>query len=188
MSRGLYVLLGLSLGLNVGLGLSLVLFRPAPPGPGVFRQVPGPPVVAEHPAERTEEPGAEEVMERRLEWLTHTLHLSPEQREQFARSMRRRLPQLFDRRLEARRLRERMHALYSMGNPSPDSLLDLIPRIAAAQAAVDSIVALGMLEEVRVLTPEQRRVYLEKMRQMMPGLRHAVPCYRGRHPSHKGPR
>ena len=99
-------------------------------------------------------------LDRRFHSLARALDLDAEQCAAFrelhregARGMRRRS-------LEVDAGRRRLAELVSAGAVAPDSVRAAMAELSRRQAAVDSLAADKLLQELEILTPEQRREYL----------------------------
>ncbi|MCK4413859.1 MAG: periplasmic heavy metal sensor [Candidatus Eisenbacteria sp.] len=188
MRRGWFVLLALSLGLNAGLFYTTLATRssddlaPAPP-PMV-----GPPVaVPGHPGPGMDPPGApavEQMIRGRHERMCRFLVLGDDQRRQTRTILDAALPRIVALREDVHEIRRLIHDAYRQPEIDAPHIRGLVERLTAAQARLDSLAAETMLQEVALLTPEQRVAYWRAMPFGLPpqpagcgrhGLRHHKP-------------
>jgi Spy/CpxP family protein refolding chaperone len=99
---------------------------------------------------------------RRLEFLRRRVHLDPQQEKELARALgeveAKALPTLQRLRAERRKL----HGMLMDPEVDPSVVREQIRRVSELQTRLDSLAGEGMLREVSILTPEQRRVYLRR--------------------------
>jgi hypothetical protein len=182
MRRGWLLLLLLSVGLNLGLGYALLSQRTQAedtvPGParGSFERA----LVAQDTAR------IHEMLDRHFERVADRIGLPPELREDLRRTRRAALPRMWQRRQAVDAARRRLHRAFVAEEIRPDSVALCLRELNAAQAGLDSLVSTLMLEEMRKLSPEQRRAYLEHMPLQRPGPPGPGPRDPGRGRRHGG--
>lgn len=184
MKRLGWLVLLISLGLNLGLGYRLLTAEGDPdrerprfegrswhghgprpegrPGPD------GPPDMAA--ADRDSSRWLR-IMAGRLRRVAERLDLTPGQMDVFRRAHQENAAGLLAQRREVERARARLHAVISGGAAEPDSVRHAIQDVGRQQAVLDSLITETMLEELKVLEPEQRARYLE----ILPVLRGSGP-------------
>jgi Spy/CpxP family protein refolding chaperone len=158
MKRGWFVLLALSLGLNAG--LLYTSLAPRPDG------VPAPPVV-EHPGPAPEAPGdgqpgpppAEQLVHGRHTRMCRFLGLDEQQREAMKAILQASLPRIVNLRAAVAEARQRILVAYHQPEVDVQQVRELVGALNATQAELDSLVAETMLQEVALLSPEQRQAY-----------------------------
>lgn len=156
MRRGWLVLLLVSLGLNIGLALAITSLRTGHRPLaflGAGELPPPPPPEAE----------MDSLVQQRLHRITARLDLSPEQDARFRAARQAALPEILARRSEVRRLRTALHDAYGAQQVERNQVQALVARLALAQGRLDSTVAAAFLDELAVLTPAQREIYLGLM-------------------------
>jgi Spy/CpxP family protein refolding chaperone len=153
MKRSLLIFLAFSLGLNVG----LVWYFTADRLGSRERHSPPPPVRITAPDEQAATPtDAEAAIEAHLDVLSRDLGLDGGQVAALRALLTKRMPQmahLLRRTTEANR---RISDAY--GTTALDSTLfrDLVAAASAARTRADSLSSVILLEEARILTPQQR--------------------------------
>ena len=182
MRRGWLLLLLLSVGLNLGLGYAMLSRRAQSDEAGSrpawrrFEQA----FVAQDTAR------IHEMMDRHWGRVADRIGLPPELREDLRRTRREALPRMWQRRQAVDAARQRLHQAFIADALEPDSVAPRLRDLNAAQASLDSLVSMLMLEELRKLDPEQRRAYLEHMPLQRPGPPGPGPRDPGRGRRHGG--
>lgn len=193
MKRFGWLILLVSLGLNLGLGYRL-LNRPAPPeGPGFLnmedkgRPLDGPPRRGgpegrpdrEWGVSRRDSSQWRQLMADRMDRVARRLELTPEQVEVFRAAHRANEPRILAQRGQVDEARERLQAVIAGEGTDPDSVRRAISELGHRQAVLDSLITETLLQEMEILTPEQRARYL----QILPVLKGSVS---GRGPGRGG--
>jgi len=182
MKRGWFLLLAISLGLNAGLLYTSLADRAAPlppvPGPAPGGALPpemfAPPAGQDSGPDRGPGTPASEALRawlaHRLERIHGRLALDAQQRERLERVTGEMLPLILAQRAEVHAARSAIRSAYERADLDGPRLHELRRRLSAAQARLDSLVIESLLREAQVLSPEQRRSYLETMPwRMSPG-------------------
>lgn len=161
MKRVLYILLALSLGLNAGMLYVQVWNRAEEP----VRWPPqGAPPASMNEMGPIGHPGGPEGFVRdRLARVADRLNLSDEQVESMSAILGETMPDLLDGRDTIRGLRMEMREEYLKPQVDAERIQNLRRETAAVQSRLDSIMVDTMLQEAKLLTPEQREAYFDLM-------------------------
>lgn len=168
MKRMWFLLLFLSLGLNAGL-LHVVLSRPDTPAstvrerPRVPRGGPAGPEENEGRIPRPDPERLERILSKRLDHMSRNLELDPGQHAKVEAILRETLPLILAEQRQVWDVRRAMRRSYQEGEFDPAGIRLELRRMHAAQERLDSLVILSMTREASLLTPEQRRRYLDAM-------------------------
>jgi Spy/CpxP family protein refolding chaperone len=161
MKRGWFVLLALSLGLNAGLLYVQLSSRDEVPDrharQGMMREGPGPVGPMGHPD------GPPGFIRDRLGRVGDRLNLSEDQIEGMSEILKAVMPELLEGRETIRGLRAEMREEYLRPQVDARRIQELRRETVKAQSQLDSIMVETMLEEAKLLTPEQREAYFDLM-------------------------
>ena len=162
MKRIWILILLVSLGLNVGLGARLMkeeprdrrgIHSPRDRGAGRFQG---------RWADR-DSMERREMFARRIDRMANVLGLEPEQREVFDRVHLETGRILMRKRLVISEKRDLLHDLVTSEVVDQEGIRRAIAELGREQAVLDSLVAETVLQEMEVLTPDQRARYLEML-------------------------
>lgn len=165
MKRGWFLLLALSLGLNAGLIYTTLVKEtgePQVPPPPAEPGVPAPDDPA-HAPDAPVPPTVGSLIQARHERMSRFLDLTPEQRRRGLEILQSRLPRLLALRGQVAEARNQIHAAYRQPEIDQQRIRRLVEKLTSAQAQVDSLAAEMMLQEVALLTLEQRQAYWRAM-------------------------
>ena len=165
MKRIWLAVLMISVGLNLGLSWRLYqLGHAAAPAPQIALPPDGSP-----PGPGDEGPDPERMAHQRLERMAQDLGLSPQQKAAFAAIHHGTAEEFFQRRRAIMQQRRELRDLYVTGQIDHQDVMARQRQLSTMQAALDSIVVETMIQEVRLLTPEQRERYQQIMPWGVPG-------------------
>jgi Spy/CpxP family protein refolding chaperone len=150
----------ISLGLNLGFGLRMLNDRSRSGEGGHFRRSEQSHGFHGRWADR-DSVARGKMFARRLEHIADSMDLSPEQRDEFAKVHAQTGRMLMRRRGLISEKRDRLHTLMTSDEIDQDGIRQAIAELGQEQAVLDSLVAETMLQEMAVLAPEQRVLYLE---------------------------
>jgi Spy/CpxP family protein refolding chaperone len=193
MKRFGWLILLVSLGLNLGLSYRL-LNRPDPsaepgfgPGPeeeflrdgqhrrGGFDEGPG----RDWRESRRDSNQWRQIMEGRLDRVARRLELTPQQVEVFRTAHRSNQPRILAQRGQVDAARDHLQVVIAGEGTDPESVRQAISDLGHRQAVLDSLITETLLQEMEILSPEQRARYL----QILPVLKGSVS---GRGPGRGG--
>lgn len=174
MKRGWFLLLALSIGLNAGLLYSSVLGGRgvqdvgAEPPPAFIETAPlgspaGGPPASGLPAGGPPCPPCDVPRAERLLNLSRHLRLNEGQRSQMAQILDASMPRIVAARSTVQEARRAVQAEYATERPDTDRLHAAVRTMSAAQARLDSLVAETMMQEIGLLTPEQKHRYVQRL-------------------------
>lgn len=170
MKRIWVLILFISLGLNLGLGLRM--FRdPGPAGRGMRTERDGKSRRAEGRWADRDSTTRLEMFNRRVDHMGDVLELDAGQREVFRRVHTETGRLLMRKRIIISEKRDLLHDLVTSPDVDQDGIRRAIAELGQEQAVLDSLVAETVLQEMAVLTPEQRAGYLEMLSFEMNGPR-----------------
>lgn len=167
----LVCLLLVSVGLNAGLAMRLARPGDVPDGPPQGWSSSGPPAGEPQTPPDPADPRTRRLMRERLERLSATLELTPQQLTAFVAVHEATAPQFFANRSAVGKLRRELRDFALSPDVDHAGVLVRQQRLSALQAQLDSVVVETMLAEVRLLTPEQRERYRTIMPWAEPGQR-----------------
>jgi len=147
--------------MNLGLGYSIIV-RNSPAerdpvqqhGPGTRR--------GEHPAD-LDSTDMMQMVQERFRHVADRLELTPEQRATFRELKMSAVPFIRNNRQEVIQARRLLHAACTAETVSPESVRRYVSQLARAQGLLDSLVTETLLQEMMLLSPDQRELYLEMM-------------------------
>lgn len=159
MKRGWLLVLLVSLGLNLGLGYRLWQSgRQEPPAPHPLAHhgpQPGPGEPDGPDAERWGD-----FARLRLQRMAERLDLRPDQVDRLAEAQEARGGLLHERRMKVEEARRSLHAMMQADPVDEAAVRAVIADLGRRQAAMDSLAAEAMLQELKILDPGQRERYL----------------------------
>jgi Spy/CpxP family protein refolding chaperone len=169
MKRGWFLLLALSVGLNAGL-LYASLFGgrgvqdvAAEPPPAFIEGAPPAPPVGAPPADAPPAAPCAVPCDERILRMARHLGLNEDQRSQMERILEESMPRIVAARSTVQEARRVVQAEYATESPDAARLHTAVRAMNAAQARLDSLVAETMMQEIGLLTPEQKRRYVERL-------------------------
>jgi Spy/CpxP family protein refolding chaperone len=156
MKRLVFPLLMVSLGLNLGLLYQHLADAGGKRWPAERRRAP---LEAHRREHREFDPSR--LVEHRMRQMVHTLDLTGEQQGATRGVLERFVPQIVERRRTLETAHRNLQQELAMPSVDDEQFRARVGELNRAQSAIDSLVAEAMLAEARVLTPEQRGLYLE---------------------------
>ncbi|MFH1842465.1 MAG: periplasmic heavy metal sensor [bacterium] len=161
MKRGWLVILLLSVGMNLGLGYSVIMRNITPESDPAAHRFPETPRDM-HPADQ-DSASLVRMVQERFGHVADRLELTPEQRSTFQQLKLAAVPFIRTNRQQVIRARQLLHAACTAETVSPESVRAYVSQLAHAQGRLDSLVTETLLQEMMLLSPEQRERYLEMM-------------------------
>ena len=167
MRRGWFIFLALSLGLNAGLLVTVISGAGRTLGwhlrkhfVGELHRPPGD--IRDHwVPQHWDDPV--KLMHHRMQRLGDHLDLEEHQHDQMVNILEEMLPRILAQQDEVMRARVALRDECLSPQSDPARVREVVGRMNAAQATLDSLVAETMLCEGEVLTPEQRKRYFRAM-------------------------
>jgi len=162
MKKGWFLVLLISLGLNLGLGIRMLGDRRGLDRPpeftrsGEFRRGHGRWADQDSVARK-------KMFTRRMDHIAGALDLDPEQREAFRKVQMETGRLLMQKRVLISEKRDMLRALVTNEEIDQEGIRGAIAQLGREQADLDSLVAETVLQEMAVLAPGQRAMYLEML-------------------------